>query len=229
MSFSLTSSIDARGERGSFVGLDSKTIMGPAKQFWAFNGDPNLHDVVVCEALVSWISERVCFCWLTWWAGIKKPAAALATRSNNAKLKGMEPYQDWVKSLGACYVLDLQCFCRFRTLLPTECWETWPDITMTFQSNNSWLGISSLFFHIFSNLSIIHLHSWFYPAILDYRRFDFWPKNVSRTKNLKRPWGLEPFLFVQVIGRFRGGQQAIQQHLAGISSKEGSKRFGVTT
>lgn len=31
--------------------------------------------------------------------GIKKPAAALAARSANAKFKGMEPYQDWVKLL----------------------------------------------------------------------------------------------------------------------------------
>lgn len=32
--------------------------------------------------------------------GIKKPAAALRARSENAKIKGMEPYQDWVKFLG---------------------------------------------------------------------------------------------------------------------------------
>ncbi|CAK9080885.1 unnamed protein product [Durusdinium trenchii] len=31
--------------------------------------------------------------------GIKKPAAALRARSENAKIKGMEPYQDWVKLL----------------------------------------------------------------------------------------------------------------------------------
>eukprot|EP00435_Cladocopium_sp_Y103_P051899 s564_g16.t1 len=31
--------------------------------------------------------------------GIKKPAAALAARSANAKFKGTEPYQDWVKLL----------------------------------------------------------------------------------------------------------------------------------
>ena len=33
--------------------------------------------------------------------GIKRPADALKARSANARVKGMEPYQDWVKRPGS--------------------------------------------------------------------------------------------------------------------------------